>query len=130
MKEIVAAALLVAPFPLVAQSFDVMETTIPAVHAALDAKKLTCHQLVQAYLDRIAAYDKKGPALNAIQTINPRALIEADSLDAVQRDKKPRGPLHCVPVILKDQVETKDMPTSYGSVLFKDFTPKRDATVV
>jgi len=98
----------------------------------MDAKRLTCHQLVQAYLDRIAAYDKAGGplSLNSIQTVNPRALAEADSLDAVQRSGRPRGSLHCVPVILKDQVETKDMPTTYGSALFKDFTPKRDATIV
>ena len=107
-----------------------METTIPAVHSAMAAKRLTCRDLVEAYVARIAAYDKAGLALNSIQTVNPRALAEADSLDAVARASQPRGPLHCVPVILKDQVETKDMPTTYGSALFKDFVPKRDATVV
>jgi Asp-tRNA(Asn)/Glu-tRNA(Gln) amidotransferase A subunit family amidase len=59
-----------------------------------------------------------------------RALAEADSLDAVWRTKQSRGPLHCVPVVMKDQIETKDMPTTFGSTLFKDFVPKRDATVV
>lgn len=114
------------------QSFDVMETTIPAVHAAMDARRLTCRQLVQAYLDRIAAFDKAGLALNSIQTVNPRALAEADSLDTVLREgqRRARGPLHCVPVVVKDQVETRDMPTTYGSALFKTFVPKRDATVV
>lgn len=119
-----------AATPLAAQQFDVMEATIPQVHAAMDAKRLTCRQLVQAYLDRIAAYDQQGPTLNAIQHVNGRALIEADSLDQVLRDRKPRGPLHCVPVIIKDQIETKDMPTTYGSALFKDFIPTRDATAV
>jgi amidase len=118
------------PRAAVAQTFDVMETTISAVHAAMDARRLTCRQLVQAYLDRIAAYDKTGMALNSIQTVNPRALVEADSLDGVVRARQPRGPLHCVPVVLKDQIETKDMPTTYGSALFKDFVSKRDATVV
>jgi len=113
-----------------AQQFDVMEATIPGVHAALDARRLTCRALVQAYLDRIDAYDKRGPALNAIQHVNRRALAEADSLDGVQRAKGKRGPLHCVPVLLKDQIETKDMPTSYGSAIFKDFVPTRDATAV
>lgn len=113
-----------------AQPFDVIEATIPGVHAALAGGRLTCRQLVQAYLDRIAAYDREGPALHAIQTVNPRALAVADSLDGVQRARRPRGPLHCVPVLLKDQVETKGMPTSYGSALFKDFVPARDATVV
>jgi amidase len=113
-----------------AQQFDVMEATIPGVHAALDARRLTCRALVQAYLDRIDAYDKRGPTLNAVQHINARALLEADSLDAVQRARSPRGALHCVPVLLKDQIETRDMPTSYGSAIFKDFIPRRDATVV
>jgi amidase len=107
-----------------------MEASIPGVHAALDARQLTCHALVQAYLDRIAAYDQRGPALNAVQHINARALSEADSLDALPRKKGARGALHCVPVLLKDQIETNDMPTTYGSALFKTFTPLRDATVV
>lgn len=113
-----------------AQQFEVQEATIASVHAAFDAGRLTCRALVQAYLDRIAAYDQQGPTLNAIQHINPRALAEADSLDAVKRAKRPTGPMHCVPVLLKDQIETKDMPTTYGSALFKEFTPQRDATVV
>ncbi len=119
-----------ASVPLHAQSFDVVEATITGVHKALDSGKLTCHALVQAHLDRIAAYDQAGPMLNTIQTVNPRALAEADSLDAVARTKAPRGPLHCVPVLVKDQIETRDMPTTYGSAIFKDFTPLRDATVV
>jgi Asp-tRNA(Asn)/Glu-tRNA(Gln) amidotransferase A subunit family amidase len=127
----VTAALLVATVPaLGAQQFDVMEATIPGVHAAIDARRLTCRALVQAYLDRIAAYDKQGPALNAIQHINARALAEADSLDAARTAKQPRGSLHCVPVLLKDQIETIDMPTTYGSAIYKTFTPKRDATAV
>lgn len=115
-----------------AQSFDVMEATIAEVQDAMAARRLTCRQLVQAYVDRITAYDRKGPALNAIQTLNPRALAEADSLDGVLKASRgrPHGRLHCVPVLLKDQVETRDMPTSYGSALFRDFIPARDATVV
>jgi len=116
--------------PTRAEPFNVLEATIADVHAAMAAGRLTCRDLVQAYLDRIAAYDKKGPALNSIQTVNPKALAEADSLDAVLRSTQPRGPLHCVPVVVKDQAETKDMPTMFGSILFKDFIPTRDATVV
>lgn len=113
-------------------SFDVIETTIAAVHSAMDAQRLTCRQLVQSYLDRIAAYDKTAGtlALNSIQTVNPRALAEADSLDALRRTGQARGPLHCVPVVVKDQIETKDMTTTFGSALFKDFVPTRDATIV
>ncbi|MCU0648495.1 MAG: amidase family protein [Gemmatimonadaceae bacterium] len=127
---VLAGALSATSLPLSAQGFDVMETTIAGVHAAFASKKLTCRALVQAYLDRIAAYDKQGPALNAIQHVNARALVEADSLDAVWKSKAPRGSLHCVPVLLKDQVETKDMPTTYGSAVFKGFVPQRDATIV
>lgn len=115
-----------------APSFDVIETTIAAVHAAMDARRLTCRQLVQSYLNRIEAYDKTGGtlALNSIQTINPRALAEADSLDTLWRSRQSRGALHCVPVVVKDQIETKDMPTTFGSALFKAFVPTRDATIV
>lgn len=125
---LLAILLLARPAP--AQQFEVMETTIAKVHAAFGAGQLTCRALVQAYLDRIAAYDQAGPALNAVQNLNPRALATADSLDAVWRARAPRGPLHCVPVLLKDQVETRGMPTTYGSILFRDFVPKRDATIV
>src|SRR5688572_15056492 len=100
-----AAAVLVLPGASLAQTspppprFDVLEATIATVHAAMDRKRLTCRQLVQAYVDRIAAYDKTagGLALNSIQTVNPRALAEADSLDALWRARRPRAPLHCVP---------------------------------
>jgi Asp-tRNA(Asn)/Glu-tRNA(Gln) amidotransferase A subunit family amidase len=112
------------------QRFDVTEASIASVHAEMAAGRLTCRALVQAYLDRIAAYDKRGPALNAIQTLHPRALEIADSLDVVQRSAATRGSLHCVPVLLKDQIETKDIRTTYGSALFKDFVPQRDATAV
>jgi amidase len=129
-RPVVVALLLAFPMRLAAQQFELMETTIAQVHAAFGSGRLTCRALVQAYLDRVAAYDKTGPALNAIQAVNPRALEQADSLDAVWRSKSPRGSLHCVPVLLKDQVETSGMPTTYGSALFKDFVPKRDATIV
>jgi amidase len=108
-----------------AQGFDVTEATIATTHEALRAGRTTCRAVVQQYLDRIAAYDKQGPTLNAIQNVNPRALLEADSLDAVMRARRPIGALHCVTVMLKDQIETRDMPTTYGSSIFKDFTPQR-----
>ncbi len=127
----IALALHLAAFSaLPAQQFDVVETDIASVHAALRAGRTSCRAVVQAYLDRIAAYDKAGPALNAVQHVNARALHEADSLDAARRARQPMGPLHCVPVLLKDQIETRDMPTTYGSALFRDFIPARDATAV
>ncbi|NNK63036.1 MAG: amidase, partial [Gemmatimonadetes bacterium] len=92
--------------PTAAQAFDVVETTIVEAHDAMDDGSLTCRGLVESYLARIAAYDEAGPRLNAIQTVNPRALELADSLDEVWTSGGPRGALHCVPVLLKDQVET------------------------
>ena len=113
-----------------AQDFRLMETTIDDVHAAFAAGQLTCRELVEGYLARIEAYDQAGPALNAIRLVNPRAAEEAEALDAAFADSGLSGPLHCVPVLLKDQVETRDMPTGYGSVLFDGFMSGRDATIV
>jgi Asp-tRNA(Asn)/Glu-tRNA(Gln) amidotransferase A subunit family amidase len=107
-----------------------MEASIEDVRQGLALGQITCRQLVKLYLDRIDAFDDAGPALNAVQTVNPRALDEADALDAAWRTSGARGPLHCIPALVKDQIETRDMPTSYGSALFSDFIPHRDATVV
>jgi amidase len=110
--------------------FQVLEATIDDVRAALASKQITCRALVDQYIKRIEAYDKSGPSLNAVQTINRRALQDAERLDAVSAASGPVGPLHCVPMLVKDQVETSDMPTTYGSAVFKDFIPQRDATIV
>ena len=111
-------------------SFDVLETTIADVHAAYRSGQLTCRQLVQSYLDRIENYDRQGPAINAIITINPAALKEADRLDAAFKAGEFVGPLHGVPIIMKDQGDAVGLPTTLGSVLFKDYYPDRDAFVV
>ena len=116
--------------PLGGQSFELEEATIGEVHAAFLSGDLTCVDLVQSYLDRIAAYDRQGPRLNTIATLNPRALDEAARLDEALAAGGLTGPLHCIPVLLKDQVETSDMPTTYGSALFAEFVPERDATIV
>lgn len=107
-----------------------LETTIDDIHGALRSGQTTCREVVQLYLNRIEAYDKKGPALNAMQNVNPRALEQAAQLDEAFKKSGFVGPLHCIPVVLKDEIETSDMPTTYGSALFKDFIPQRDATVV
>jgi Asp-tRNA(Asn)/Glu-tRNA(Gln) amidotransferase A subunit family amidase len=112
------------------RSIDVVEATIDDVRAALQSGRARCRDVVDAYLRRIDAYDQAGPGLNAIQTVNPSALTEADRLDAAFAASGPVGPLHCVPMVVKDQVETKDLPTSYGSIVFKGFLTGRDATVV
>ena len=103
------------------------EATVAEIRAALQARDLTCRQLVQMYLDRIAAYDKKGPALNAIIMVNPNALATADALDAKFAQSGFAGPLHCVPLIVKDNFNTADMPTTAGSLSLKGSVPPRDA---
>ena len=116
--------------PVPPAPFHLVDATIDDVRAALASKQLTCRALVEQYIRRIEAYDKSGPSLNTVQTINRRAAQDAARLDAVSAASGPVGPLHCVPILVKDQVETSDMPTTYGSVLFKDFIPQRDATIV
>ncbi len=104
----------------------VVETTIEAVHEAYRSGQWTPRDLVQAYLDRIEAYDRNGPALNCIITVNPGALEEADRLGA----GPPAGPLHGIPIVFKDQGDARGMPTTLGSVLFRDYYPDRDCFVV
>ena len=91
---------------------------------------MTCRTVVDHYLRRIEAYDQRGPALNAIVTINARAAAEADRLDTALRTSGLVGPLHCVPALGKDAFETSDIRTTYGSAAFKDFVPTCDASVV
>ncbi len=110
--------------------FTVVETTIAEIHAAFQDGSLTARQLVQLYLDRIEAYDQQGPAINALISINPGALDEADRLDAAFAKSGPVGPLHGIPLVMKDQGDVAEMPTTLGSVLFKDHMPGRDAFVV
>jgi len=111
-------------------SFDLLETTIADVHAAYQSGTLTCRRLVEMYLDRIQAYDRNGPAINAIISINAEALKEADRLDQAFQSSGFVGPLHGIPIIVKDQADAAGMPTTLGSVLFKDYYPDRDAFVV
>ena len=111
-------------------SFRVEEATIAQIHAAMRARRLTCRGLVDAYLRRIERYDKTGPAINAIVVVNPAARIVADSLDRRYASGGPVGPLHCVPMIVKDNYDTKDLPTTAGSLSMKGFVPSTDATTV
>ncbi len=124
---------LAAPVLVAAQRpapFRLEETTIADVHRAFTAKSLSCHTLVQRYLDRIAAYDKTGPAINALITIAPNALAIADSLDRRFAASGPVGPLHCIPMIVKDNFETHDLQTTAGSLALRGWIPTRDATMV
>ncbi|MEQ1691284.1 MAG: amidase family protein [Gemmatimonas sp.] len=110
--------------------FRVEETTIANIHAAFRARTLTCRALVQQYLDRIAAYDKRGPAINALILVNPAALSTADSLDARYAKTGPVGSLHCIPMIVKDNFETSDLQTTAGSLALEGWRPPQDATMV
>lgn len=110
-------------------TFQVYETTIAEIHAAFASGDVTARKLVEHYLARIEAYDKNGPNINSIITLNEDALAEADRLDAAFAASGPVGPLHGIPVILKDQMDVKGMPTTLGSVIFKDYFPDRDSFV-
>ena len=116
----VAAALgLAVPSPGHGQmvgDVELMELTIAEAHRAMLAGSLTSRELVEAYLDRIDAYDKRGPHINAIILLNPRALARADSLDIeLRRTGELTGALHGIPFIVKDNYDTHDMPTTGGS---------------
>lgn len=113
--------------PLAQSAFDVEETTIAQIHAAMKAGTLTCAALVDRYLARIDAYDKRGPAINAITVVNERAREEAAELDRRYKTSGPTGPLHCIPAIVKDNFETAGLQTAAGSLALKDFDPGRDA---
>lgn len=105
----------------------VEELTIVELQAAMTEGRSTSRQIAAAYLARIAAYDKNGPALNAMIAMNPKALDQADALDRERASKGPRGPLHGIPVVIKDNYETADLPTTGGSMALAGFTTGRDA---
>jgi amidase len=107
--------------------FEVTEASVADIHAALRAGRVTCRGLVERYLRRIEAYDKNGPAVNAIVLLNPQALAEADALDARAKAGGPLGALHCVPTIVKDNFETAGLQTSNGSLTFAGYVPASDA---
>lgn len=117
----------VAPAAGQAPAVPVDETTIAAVHAAMREGRLTCRTLVAHYLRRIDAYDRNGPALNAIILTNPRVLEEADALDARFAQGGVSGPLHCVPMIVKDNFETIGLQSANGSLALEGFVSAKDA---
>ena len=114
--------------PVSASSFALEEATIASVQAAIRRGDLTCKQLVQGYLERIEANDKKGPSLNALLMVAPDALQQAEAQDKrLASSPETAGPLHCVPVILKDNYNTADMPTTGASSSLQGMQPKKDA---
>ena len=115
------------PRGLVAAGFDPFEKSIRELQRAMAAEQITSAQLVQLYLDRIAAYDQTGPGVNAVLYINPKAAADARSLDDERKRGRPRGPLHGIPILLKDNFDTKDMPTTGGCLALSNNRPKDDA---
>jgi len=116
--------------PAHSQGIGLGEVTIADLNRAFDSGTLTSEALVEMYLGRIAAYDQEGPRLNALLTLNPTALETARALDRERRERGPRSPLHGIPVVLKDNVDTRDMPTTGGSLLLVGSYPPRDAFIV
>lgn len=104
--------------------------TIADVNAAVKAGTLTAEKLVQMCLARIQAYDRQGPGLRAVIAVNPRAIDTARALDAERKAKGPRSPLHGIPIVLKDNIDTADMPTTGGSILLEGSVPPDDAFIV
>ena len=114
-----------------AAGFDVMEATIAEIHNALARGEISCRELVKTYILRISTYDKSGPAVNSIITINPDALKLAESMDNRNLPRSQWGELYCVPVIIKDLMHTADrMPTTGGNLALNGMITPDDATIV
>ena len=109
-----------------AAPYNVIEATIPELQAAMSEGRLTARDLVQQYLTRIAVYENR---LNATVTVNPNALAEAERLDRERAESQVRGPLHGIPIALKDNIHTTDMPTTGGALAFEGLIPPYDATL-
>jgi amidase len=131
-RTVLAIVLVVTAASLGAQGgqtrvpFTVVEATIPQMQAAMANGQVTSRQLVEQYLIRIGLYEDR---LNAALAINPRALEEADVLDRERAQGKIRGPLHGIPIALKDNIHTTEMPTTGGALAFAGYTPPYEATL-
>ncbi len=125
----VLAAALIASAPV--DALQIEEASIADIQAAYRSGELSTRQVVEMYLARIEAYDKQGPYLNSIINLNPKALEEADRIDAAfKASGKLKGPLHGIPVLVKDVIDADDMPNTSGFQGWKNWMPKRDATLV
>jgi amidase len=113
-----------------ADTFELTHATIAEINAAFDSGALTSERLVELCLARIAAYDEAGPMINAVLLLNPAAIETARALDTERQAKGRRSPLHGIPIVLKDNFDTADMPTTAGSFMLKDSVPPDDAFVV
>jgi Asp-tRNA(Asn)/Glu-tRNA(Gln) amidotransferase A subunit family amidase len=131
----IARALLLASLVAVAcntpntteSNFPLVEATIADIHAAMEKGEVSAQYLVEGYLRRIEAYDKQGPSINSIIIVNPEAMETARYLDSVYAASGKVGPLHGIPVIVKDNYDVKGMPTSNGTLALKSSYPPDDA---
>lgn len=131
MKRYLAAMLLCASAPAIAEKQPITENSISDLAKALASGQYSAEEVTQAYLERIAAVDDSGPILNAVIATFPDALDQARALDAKRAAGKIRGPLHGVPILLKDNIEAKGaLPTTAGSLALKDNITGRDAPIV
>ena len=126
MRKLAILLLIAAPV-FGAEKFSVVEATIPQMQEALRSGRVTSHELVQQYLTRIGMYEDR---LNAAIYVNPNALKEADERDAERKAGHIRGPLHGIPIALKDNIMTTDMPTTGGALAFAGYVPPYQATLV
>src|SRR5579864_7437445 len=110
-----------------AQALEVAELSIADEQKAMTEGRVSSKGLVQAYLNRIEAFDQRGPRLNSLITLNPNALREAEALDRERAAKGARGPLHGIPVVVKDNYSTADMQTTAGTMALLGFVPSSDA---
>jgi len=127
MKRFLVVLLLVPLSAAARGEFNVVEAGITDMQQAMASGRVTSRELIQQYLMRIALYDKK---LNAVMTVNPNVLREADERDRERAQGRLRGPLHGIPIALKDNIHTTDMPTTGGALAFDGFVPPYEATVV
>ncbi len=118
------------PTPVGVDDFALSELSVLELQAAMESGQWTAHDITAMYLDRIEAVDRRGPELRSILEVNPEALAIADQLDRERESKGPRGPLHGIPVLLKDNIATADrMSTTAGSLALEGCTPPRDSEV-
>jgi amidase len=113
-----------------AAQVDLTSANITEINAAIDSGTLNSEKLVELYLNRIEAYNKKGPAINAVLLLNPHAMAQARLLDAERLKSGRRSPMHGIPVVIKDNIDTADMPTTAGSFMLKNAYPPDDAFLV
>lgn len=126
LATVAVSACAPAPAPPPAAPFSVVEATIPDMQKAMQDGRVTSRQIVEQYLVRIALYNDQ---LNAVVTVNPKSLQEADRLDQERKSGKTRGPLHGIPIALKDNIHTTDIRTTGGAIAFENLVPSYDATL-